>query len=103
MTKHLPALGAEFTVFTQECCLYPELPLICLRRTRNPIPMSVACSSWMTVLVPVRLDFAKSFVRKHFSVEGQHEFRALLFVPRRVDELFPEWLDVPTRHQAGYT
>ena len=103
-TKHLPALGAELTVFTQERCLYPlDLPLICLRRTRNPTLMSVACSSRMTVLVPVRLDFAKGFVRKHFSVEGQHEFRALLFVPRRVDEFFPEWLDVTTRHQAGYT
>ena len=38
---HLLALGAELTVFTQECCLYAvELPLICLRRTRNPTPIS---------------------------------------------------------------
>ena len=38
---HLLALGAVLTVFTQECSLYSvELPLVCLRRTRNPTPIS---------------------------------------------------------------
>ena len=38
---HLLAIGAVLTVFTQECCLYSvELPLVCLRRTRNPTPIS---------------------------------------------------------------
>ena len=34
--------------------------------------------------------------------EGQLGFRALLVVPRSVDELIPEWLNVPTQTRADF-
>ena len=74
----LPALGAELTVFTQECCLYPvELPLICLRRKRNPTPIS--------------------------ALRANMSFVHCCLCPAVLTNCSQSGLDVPTRHQAGYT
>ena len=49
------------------------------------------------MLIPERLNFAKGFVRVHFSVEGQLLFRRCWLCPA-VLKLFPNWL----RHAVAF-
>ena len=58
-------------------------PVGLFETTRNPTLscMSVTVSSRTTVLIPEPLNFAKGFVRKHFSVEGQLLFRRCWLSP----------------------